>query len=106
MGTSGPGGAGDVSALVDGLAPKDVLLVPDNVEHVYPAAWVAERPLAAASRLRILATSRAPLRLYGEQEQRVPPLELPDLGQTHELDSTRSAQVVRLEPRSRTVRGM
>jgi len=34
--------------LVDGLAPTDVLLVLDNVEHVYPAAWVAERLLGLA----------------------------------------------------------
>jgi predicted ATPase len=76
-----------IDTLVDGVAPKDLLLVLDNVEHVLPAAWVAERLLAAAPRLRILATSRAPLRLYGEQEQQVPPLELPDLGQPYELEA-------------------
>jgi serine/threonine-protein kinase PknK len=60
------------------------------------AAWVAERLLAAASRLRILATSRAPLRLYGEQEQQVPPLELPDLGQPHELEAVSRSEAIAL----------
>ena len=50
----------------------------DNFEHVLSAAWVAERLLGSAQGLRILATSRAPLRLYGEQELPVPPLALPE----------------------------
>jgi predicted ATPase/class 3 adenylate cyclase len=69
---------GLIETLVDGLAAKDVLLLLDNFEHVLPAAWVAERLLGAAPRLRILVTSRAPLRIYGEQEQQVLPLALPD----------------------------
>ena len=67
-----------IDTIVDELAAKDVLLVLDNFEHLLPASWVAERLLAAAPRLRILATSRAPLRIYGEQEQHVPPLAVPD----------------------------
>ena len=69
---------GLIETLVDGLAAKEVLLLLDNFEHVLPAAWVAERLLGAAPRLRILVTSRAPLRIYGEQEQQVLPLALPD----------------------------
>ena len=67
-----------IDTLVDKLAAKGVLLVLDNFEHVLPAASVADRLLMAAPKLRILATSRAPLRIYGEQEQHVPPLALPD----------------------------
>ena len=59
-----------IDTLVDGLAATDVLLVLDNFEHVLSAAWVADRLLGEAPKLRILATSRAPLRLYGEQELR------------------------------------
>jgi predicted ATPase len=73
-----------IDTLVDGLAAMDVLLVLDNFEHVLSGAWVAERLLGAAPRLRILATSRAPLRLFGEQELPVPPLALPDLGDADE----------------------
>ena len=74
-----------IDTLVDGVAAADVLLVLDNFEHMLPGAWVAERLLGAAPKLRILATSRAPLRLYGEQELPVPPLALPDLDDAEEL---------------------
>jgi predicted ATPase/class 3 adenylate cyclase len=74
-----------IDTLVDGVATVDLLLVLDNFEHVLPGAWVAERLLGAAPKLRILATSRAPLRLYGEQELPVPPLALPDLDDAEQL---------------------
>jgi predicted ATPase len=82
MGTRERPGRELIDTLVDGLAAKDVLLVMDNFEHVLPAAWVAERLLRAAPKLRILATSRAPLRIYGEQEQPIPPLMLPNAAET------------------------
>jgi predicted ATPase/class 3 adenylate cyclase len=85
-----------IDTLVDGLAAKNVLLVFDNVEHVLPAAWVAERLLATAPRLRILATSRAPLRLYGEQEQPVPPLALPDAGLSNEPERLAGYETIAL----------
>jgi predicted ATPase len=74
-----------IDTLVDGVAAADVLLVLDNFEHVLPGAWVAERLLRAAPKLRNLATSRAPLRLYGEQELPVPPLALPNLDDSDEF---------------------
>ncbi|MGH9249334.1 MAG: adenylate/guanylate cyclase domain-containing protein, partial [Acidimicrobiales bacterium] len=85
-----------VDTLVDGLAVKDILLVLDNFEHVLPAAWVAERLLGAAPGLRILVTSRAPLRIYGEQEHQVPPLALPDADQPHELDVLSRCEAIAL----------
>lgn len=54
------------------------LLVLDNFEHLLPAATQVSELLSAAPYLKILATSREPLHLYGEQEYAVPPLELPD----------------------------
>jgi predicted ATPase/DNA-binding SARP family transcriptional activator len=56
---------------------KSVLLVLDNFEHVLDAANLVGELLAAAARLKILVTSRAPLHLYGEHEHPVPPLEVP-----------------------------
>ncbi len=53
----------------------------DNVEHVLSAAPQVAALLSAAPQLTVLATSREPLHLYGEQEYAVPPLELPDLEQ-------------------------
>jgi predicted ATPase len=94
-----------IDTLVDALAAMDVLLVLDNFEHLLPAAWVVERLLASAPRLRTLVTSRAPLRLYGEQEHQVPPLALPDAGQLQALDVlSRSEAVVLFVERARAAR--
>jgi len=53
-----------------------VLLVLDNCEHVLDAAPLVADLLATARSLRILATSRAPLRVRGEREYAVGPLGL------------------------------
>jgi predicted ATPase len=55
-----------------------MLLILDNFEHLLPAATHVSELLSAAPHLKVLATSREPLHLYGEQEYAVPPLELPD----------------------------
>jgi predicted ATPase/DNA-binding SARP family transcriptional activator len=64
-------------ALTDHLRPRRLLLVLDNFEHLLPAAVVAAQLLDAASGLTVLATSRTPLRLSGEQEYPLAPLPLP-----------------------------
>ncbi len=51
----------------------------DNCEHLLAAAPAIAALLAAAPRLRVLATSRVVLNLAGEQTLPVPPLPLPDL---------------------------
>ena len=50
------------------------LLVIDNFEQVLPAAKVVAETLEACPALKILVTSRACLRIYGEQEFPVSPL--------------------------------
>jgi predicted ATPase/DNA-binding winged helix-turn-helix (wHTH) protein len=50
------------------------LLVLDNFEQVLPAAKVVAETLEACPALKILVTSRACLRIYGEQEFPVTPL--------------------------------
>ncbi|MFL5798011.1 MAG: ATP-binding protein [Actinomycetota bacterium] len=62
------------------LMDREVLLLLDNFEQVLSAAPVVADLLDAAPRVRILATSREPLHLSGEQEFPVPPLGLPDAG--------------------------
>jgi predicted ATPase len=54
------------------------LLLLDNFEHVVAASPVVTELLSASDQLKIAVTSRAALRLYGEYEFPVPPLELPD----------------------------
>ncbi len=64
------------------LQSREMLLVLDNVEHVLPATALIAELLAAAPRLRILATSRAQLGISGEHLLRLGPLAVPDL--THD----------------------
>jgi predicted ATPase/DNA-binding SARP family transcriptional activator len=63
--------------LNDHLRSRRLLLVLDNFEHLLPAAVTVAELLDAAPELRVLATSRAPLRLSGEQEYPLAPLPLP-----------------------------
>lgn len=58
----------------------DLLLVLDNCEHLPDAAEVISVMLAHAPEVRILATSRGPLGIDGEQALAVPPLALPESG--------------------------
>lgn len=67
------------STLADYLGDKESLLVLDNCEHLLAAGPAISSLLAAAPKLRILATSRAALNLHGEHTFPVPPLPLPDL---------------------------
>jgi predicted ATPase/DNA-binding XRE family transcriptional regulator len=67
------------AALRTFLQDKQMLLVLDNFEQLLPAAPLVADLLAAAPRLKILVTSRAALRLYGEHQYPVSPLKLPDL---------------------------
>jgi predicted ATPase/class 3 adenylate cyclase len=65
--------------LKDYLSERRLLLLLDNFEQVLAAAPAVTELLAVAPGLKVLATSRAPLGLYGEHEYPVPPLTLPDL---------------------------
>ena len=67
-----------LQALVDALAPRQMLLVLDNCEHLLePVAALVERMLQAAPALRVLATSQEALRLQAEQQFRLEPLAVP-----------------------------
>jgi predicted ATPase/DNA-binding CsgD family transcriptional regulator len=64
--------------MLERLRDAEHLLVVDNFEHVLAAAPLMADVLAACPHVRVLATSRAPLRITGEHEYEVAPLPLPD----------------------------
>jgi predicted ATPase/transcriptional regulator with XRE-family HTH domain len=59
------------------LLRKRILLILDNFDHLLAATPFLSALLAACPGLTLLVTSRAPLRLKGEQEFAVPSLALP-----------------------------
>jgi predicted ATPase/class 3 adenylate cyclase len=80
----------------DGIAnfvdEKRLLLLLDNLEQVLECAPALAELLRSCPNLRLLVTSRAPLRVTGEQEYEVPPL--PEV-EAIELFSQRARQVKR-----------
>ena len=70
-----------VDVVGDVIGHRPTLLVLDNCEHVVgEAAELAEKVLGAAPGLRLLVTSRDPLRIVGETVWRVPSLPVPASG--------------------------
>jgi predicted ATPase/DNA-binding CsgD family transcriptional regulator len=64
--------------LAEALRSRRMLLILDTCEHqVSDCALLVQRLLARCPWLRIIATSREPLRVRGETVWRVPPLDLP-----------------------------
>ncbi len=85
-----------LDTLKDALQDKRLLLVLDNFEQVSGAASIVGALLNAAPRLKVLVTSRAPLRLYGEREYIVPPMHLPDPEHLPTLERLSQYEAVRL----------
>jgi predicted ATPase/class 3 adenylate cyclase len=65
--------AADLRELAE-LREAEVLLVLDNMEHLLGSTDVLSALLGDAPRVKLLATSRAPLRLTGEHEYALDPL--------------------------------
>jgi predicted ATPase/DNA-binding SARP family transcriptional activator len=65
------------TSLGDRLAGRRMLLVLDNLEQIAGAAAPIDDLLEAAPEVTVLATSRAPLGVPGEQEFPVPPMRVP-----------------------------
>jgi len=78
VGARAEGARPALDTLKDHVRDREMLVIVDNFEQVLEAATVVAELLAVAPRMRILATSREPLHLTGEQELAVPPLSLPD----------------------------
>lgn len=68
-------GSAPLSArLLDFARAREALIVLDNFEHVLPAAALVRQLVAEGPRLKLLVTSRAPLKLDVETEVPLPPL--------------------------------
>jgi DNA-binding winged helix-turn-helix (wHTH) protein len=67
--------------------PSPVLLLLDNFEHILAASSLVVELLDSSPALKILVTSRAALRVYGEHEFSLLPLPLPDSRQMHSLEA-------------------
>ncbi|HKX83913.1 MAG TPA: winged helix-turn-helix domain-containing protein [Pyrinomonadaceae bacterium] len=66
---------------------RPALLILDNFEQIVSAAVLLVQLLRAAPELKILVTSREPLKLSVETEYRVPPLALPATGTKETIDN-------------------
>jgi predicted ATPase/DNA-binding CsgD family transcriptional regulator/Tfp pilus assembly protein PilF len=79
------------------LRPRLLLLILDTCEHVVDAsAALVQQLLAGSPGLRVIATSREPLRVRGETVWRVPPLELPAAGGDLPADELAKHEAIRL----------
>ncbi len=85
-----------LEVLQGALRDKNLLLLMDNFEHVISAAPLAAVLLEACPHLKILATSRVPLHIRGEQEVPLLPLKLPTGKDVHSGDQARQFAAVQL----------
>ena len=82
--------------IAQAVATKHILVVLDNCEHVvYRAAEIAEALVRHNPAIRVLCTSREPLRAEGECIYKVPPLDIPvaDLNDAEELAQNSAVQL-------------
>lgn len=88
--------------LVHHLSGRSTLLILDNFEQLLDGTAVVSDLLKAPASLRLVVTSRSPLRVHGEREFPVPPLEVP---RTNDLEAVESSDAIRLfVSRARAVR--
>lgn len=90
------GGAPVGERLQRSLRDKWLLLVLDNCEHVLEGVAAVAALVERCGQLVILATSRAPLRVRGEQEYPLKPLALPDFERMVTVDEAAQSPAVRL----------
>ena len=92
-----PGGA-SLSAWLEAVAARGpMLLVVDNCEHVIEdAAAVVDAILGACPEVCVLATSREPLGVAGEETLAVPPLGVPAADVTVPLEAVLASEAVAL----------
>jgi len=87
-------GRSALDTLVQVLATQSRLIILDNCEHVLGGcAAMADAIVRKCPKVRIMATSREPLRIDGEAVYQVPPLSLPPIHADSRLDVAGSGAV-------------
>ena len=95
LGVSEEPGVPATDSLVAAVGSRSLLVVLDNCEHVAGAcAKLAEVLLRGCPNLTLLATSREPLGIDGEQVFRVPPMRSP--AEDDDIATVRASEAVRL----------
>ncbi|MEO8541240.1 MAG: tetratricopeptide repeat protein [bacterium] len=84
------------AALIDAFQGEAILLVLDNCEQVLNCAPDLAAILGSSPALTILATSRSPLHISGEQEMPVPVLSAPNERRSGTFEALAGAPAVRL----------
>jgi predicted ATPase/DNA-binding CsgD family transcriptional regulator len=83
--------------LIEALRPRQLLLVLDTCEHIVDAcAALVQQLLAGCPQLRMIATSREPLRVRGETVWRVPPLAVPAVPAALSVSQLAEHEAIRL----------
>ena len=83
-----------IDTLADALRPRRMLVALDNCEHLVDAcARLCQRLLASSPDLRLITTSREPLRVAGETVWPVPPLTLTLAGAEGVLPRSEATQL-------------
>ena len=86
-----------LETLAEALRPRTMLLALDNCEHLIDAcAQLCQRLLASSAGLRIIVTSREPLRVAAEAVWQVQPLSLPPPDAVADPAELRNYESVRL----------
>ena len=86
-----------LETLADALRPRRLLLALDNCEHLIGAcARVCQHLLASSPGLRLIATSREPLRVAAERIWQVPPLSIAPDGTLATAEEAHRYEAMRL----------
>jgi predicted ATPase len=86
-----------LETLADVMRGRQLVLALDNCEHLAGAcAEVSRHLLASSPGLRVVATSREPLRLAAETVWRVPPLPAASVAMRHDAETAEHDEAIRL----------
>jgi predicted ATPase/transcriptional regulator with XRE-family HTH domain len=96
LGVQASGGQSLDQTLQRAIGARRLLVVLDNCEHVLPGLTAIVTLLEGCRELVVLATSRAPFQVRGEQEYPLAPLALPAFDHAVTVEEAASSPAVRL----------